>query len=110
MRILLDENMPDGLLAPLRLLGHVVDSVGSLRMKGLDNSRLYNEVARAYDVLFTKDRTFARRLRLLDTPGPVRVALTTLRQQPEPDFVAAFMEAFVATDWARFPDVAEWPD
>jgi hypothetical protein len=48
VRILLDENMPDGLLAPLRLLGHAVDSVTSLRLKGLENARLYREVAQAY--------------------------------------------------------------
>lgn len=47
MRILLDENLLEGLIEPLRFLGHAVDSVGSLRLKGLDNGRLYREVAEA---------------------------------------------------------------
>jgi hypothetical protein len=47
VRVLLDENLPEGLVEPLRLLGHTVDSVASLRLKGLDNGRLYREVASA---------------------------------------------------------------
>jgi len=35
VRVLLDENLPEGLVEPLRLLGHTVDSVASLRLKGL---------------------------------------------------------------------------
>ncbi len=109
MRILLDENMPDGLRATFRLLGHTVDSVSSLRLKGLDNSRLYREVAQRYDLFFTKDREFAVRVRSLVTPGSVKVILVTLRQQPETDFVATFMEAFGDTDWARHGNASEWP-
>jgi uncharacterized protein DUF5615 len=56
VRLLLDENLPEGLVEPLRLLEHTVDSVASLRLKGLDNGRLYREVASGYDLFFTKDR------------------------------------------------------
>ena len=31
MRILLDENMPEDLLTPLRVLGHTADSIASLQ-------------------------------------------------------------------------------
>ena len=44
MRILLDENMPESLRRALADLGHEVDSVASLRLKGLDNGRLYQDV------------------------------------------------------------------
>lgn len=44
MRILLDENMPESLRRALGELGHEVDSVASLRLKGLDNGRLYRDV------------------------------------------------------------------
>jgi hypothetical protein len=54
VKILLDENLPEGLIEPLRRLGHVVDSVGSLKLKGLDNSRLYREVAAEYALFFTR--------------------------------------------------------
>ena len=83
MRILLDENLPEALVEPLRGLGHTVDSVGSLRLKGLDNGRLYREVAAGYDLFFTKDREFAVRVSTLTAPAPVKVILTVIPQQPE---------------------------
>ena len=44
----------EGLVEPVRFLGHTVDSGVSLRLKGLDNGRLYREVASTYDLSFTK--------------------------------------------------------
>jgi hypothetical protein len=41
VRILLDENMPESLRRALAELGHEVDSVTSLRLKGLDNGRAF---------------------------------------------------------------------
>ena len=108
MRILLDENMPEGLRWSLRLLGHAVDSVRSLQLKGLENSRLYQEVARGYDLFFTKDREFASQVRRRDPPA-AKVILTTIPQQPEPAFIAAFMAAFRVTEWADVENGSEWP-
>lgn len=109
MRMLLDENLPEGLIEPLRSLGHVVDSVGSLGLKGLANGRLYAEVAGAYDLFFTKDREFAARVEALANPARVGVVLTAIPQQPEPQFMATFLAAFVATDWSSGVPVREWP-
>ena len=109
MRILLDENLPEGLIEPLRALGHTVDSVGSLRLKGMANGRLYREVAAAYDLFFTKDREFAAGIGELTEPAPVSVILTIIRQQPEAEFVAAFIDVFVTTDWSGIGSVCEWP-
>ena len=109
MRILLDENLPEGLIEALRRLGHLVDSVGSLRLKGIDNGRLYREVASQYDLFFTKDREFAARVTGLTAPASVAVILTVIRQQPERDFVAAFTAAFAKTDWSAGERVREWP-
>jgi predicted nuclease of predicted toxin-antitoxin system len=110
VKILLDENLPEGLIEPLRRLGHAVDSVGSLKLKGLDNGRLYREVAAAYELFFTKDREFAARVSALTDPNPVKIVLTSIRQQPEPDFVAAFIHAFVITDWSAAGIVVDgWP-
>lgn len=109
MRILLDENLPEGLIEPLRGLGHVVDSMGSLKLKGLDNGRLYREVAARYDLFFTKDRDFADRTKTLVDPVPVKVILTVIRQMPQPRFVAAFVTAFTTTDWSGVPSGQEWP-
>jgi hypothetical protein len=71
-------------------MGHHADSVGSLRLKGLDNGRLYREIARNYDLFFTKDQAFASRVQRLDEPMPVQVVLTLIRQQPEVHFIASF--------------------
>ena len=103
MRVLLDENLPEGLVE------HAVDSGASLRLKGLDNGRLYREIASAYDLFFTKDREFAKGVSSLTEPAPVRVILTVIRQQPEAQFVAAFMASFVSTDWSIGGSVREWP-
>ena len=109
MRILLDENMPNKLRPTLQGLGHQVDSVDSLHLKGLSNSRLYQEVAQGYDLLFTKDRDFVAQIRSLHASGFAKVVLTTLPQQPEPAFVAAFMAAFVSTDWSTVNSGSDWP-
>ena len=109
MRILLDENLPEGLIEPLRRLGHLVDSVGSLRLKGIGNGRLYREVASEYDLFFMKDREFGARVERLTKTSSVGVVLTLIRQQPEAQFVAAFMAAFVDTDWSDPAPVREWP-
>lgn len=109
MRILLDENLPEGLIEPLRRLGHAVDSVASLGLKGLENGRLYREVASGYDLFFTKDRGFAARAETLTAPASVQVVLTVIRQQPEAQFVAAFLRAFASTDWSLSVPVREWP-
>jgi len=37
------------------------------------------------------------------------VILTVIRQQPAPQFVAAFMKAFDSTDWSSSTTVVEWP-
>jgi predicted nuclease of predicted toxin-antitoxin system len=109
VRILLDENLPEGLIDPLRELGHVVDSIGSLKLKGLDNGRLYREVAARYDLFFTKDRDFADGIKTLVDPAAVKVILTVIRQMPQRQFVATFMTAFSATEWSAVPSSQEWP-
>jgi hypothetical protein len=109
LRILLDENLPEGLIEPLRRLEHLVDSVGSLRLKGIDNGRLYREVVSGYDLFFTKDREFAARVERLADTSSVSVVLTLIRQQPEAQFVAVFMAAFIDTDWSDSAPVREWP-
>jgi hypothetical protein len=59
VRILLDENMPGSLRRALAEPGHEVDSVTSLRVKGIDSGRLYQGLAHRYDLCFSKDRAFA---------------------------------------------------
>jgi len=58
VRILLDENMPNKLLAGLVAEGHEVDSVKSLQLAGIDNGALYQMAASNYDLCFTRDAEF----------------------------------------------------
>ena len=109
MRILLDENMPESVRVALRQLGHEADSVVSLRLQGLDNSRLYQEVVQSYELCFTKDRGFVLAVRAIANPGSVKVLRVTLAQEPRGRFTAAFLAAFQASDWSKYPNGGDWP-
>jgi len=58
VKILLDENLPQKLVSALRLEGHEVESVHTLRMQGLDNGRLYRFALENFDFCFTRDFGF----------------------------------------------------
>jgi predicted nuclease of predicted toxin-antitoxin system len=62
LRILLDENMPRKLLAALIAEGHEADSVKSLQLQGIENGALYELAASDYDLCFTRDAEFSRRV------------------------------------------------
>ncbi|MFQ5804453.1 MAG: DUF5615 family PIN-like protein [Candidatus Methylomirabilales bacterium] len=109
MKVLLDENMPESVRVALRELGYQVDSVASLRLKGLDNGRLYREVAQSYDLFFTKDRNFVGTVRTIDLPASVKVLRVTLAQQSRRRFARMFIEAFQQSDWRAYPNGSEWP-
>ena len=110
MRILLDENMPESLRRALVELGHEVDSVASLRLKGIDNGRLYQDVAQSYDLCFSRDRVFVQSVRAIDRPGTVKVLRVTIAQAPRGRFTQAFIEVFRLTDWSRVPNGSDWPE
>jgi len=52
---------------------------------------------------------FVAQLDAVTEPSSVKVVLTIIRQQPEVQFVAAFMTAFVSTDWLTSGLLREWP-
>ena len=54
--------MPRKLLAALVAEGHEVDSVKSLQSAGIDNGALYQMAASNYDLCFTRDAEFSRRV------------------------------------------------
>lgn len=109
MRILLDENLPESLLAELQSLGHQAESVNSLRLKGLDNGTLYREVARGYDLCLTRDAGFTRGVQGLPEQSPVKLLRVTLPQTRASQFVRDFIEAFEKTDWSAYVNGAVWP-
>jgi len=109
MKILLDENLPESLVLALRRLGHEVDSVNSLRLKGLDNSTLYRQVAQQYDLCFTKDAGFVHNVRQMPGPSRTKVLRVVLPQQPAKFFASAFVRAFEQSDWSRYQNGSDWP-
>ena len=109
MKIVLDENLPDALVPVLRDMGHEVDSVNTLRLKGIANSALYRDVAQQYDFCFTKDAGFARSVRALSVPSHVKVLRVTLSQRASKEFVSEFVTAFKASVWQRYGNGSDWP-
>ena len=109
MKILLDENLPESLVPALQELHHHVDSVNSLRLKGLDNGTLYQHVAQEYDLCFTKDAGFAHNIRQAGTTSKTKLLHVLLPQQPARQFVAAFLNAFRTTNWSHYENGSGWP-
>jgi hypothetical protein len=101
--------MPEPLAPRLRRLGHEVDSIDSLRLKGLDNGTLYREVAGNYDLFFTRDAVLARNVTRARVPQPVKVLRVTLPQQRVRPYIEAFVAAFEQSDWSAYANGADWP-
>ena len=82
--------MPESLLGALEDLGHEVDSVNHLKLKGLDNGTLYRQVAVQYELCFTRDAGFAHNVRQLRDPSEVKVLRVIVPQQRTESFVSGF--------------------
>ena len=109
MKILLDENLPQKLVAALRIQGHEVESVHTLRMQGLDNGRLYQFALSKFGLCFTRDAGFANNMRQGPAPSGFKLLHVTLPQKPQDLFVADFLSAFAATKWSEVQHGADWP-
>ena len=109
MRILLDENMPRKLLPALAAEGHEVDSVKSLQLAGIDNGALYQLAASNYDLCFTRDAEFSRRVRLSKSAGRLKLVHVVIPQTRQDEFVQQFLTAFLTTDWSAHNSGDDWP-
>jgi len=105
VKILLDENLPDSLLVALQKVGHEVDSINRLHLKGIDNGTLYRQVAQKYDLCFTRDVGFAHNVRQIHQRSKVKVLLVVIPQQRVGPFVEEFVNAFRVTDWSKYTEV-----
>jgi len=83
--------------------------VNRLKLKGLDNGRLYRQVAIAYDLCFTKDAGFVHNVRQTRESSQVKLLHVMIPQQRIEPFVAAFVEAFQGSDWSRYSNGDDWP-
>ena len=109
MRILLDENMPRKLLAALVAEGHEVHSVKSLQLAGIDNGALYQMAASSYDLCFTRDAEFSRRVRLSKSATRLKLVHVVIPQTRQDEFVQQFLAAFRQTDWSNHRSGDDWP-
>jgi len=101
--------MPESLLIALGSLGHEVDSVNHLKLKGIDNGTLYRQVARDYDLCFTRDAGFAHNVQRMREQSQVKVLRVVVPQQRTETFVPAFIDAFENSDWSLYTTGADWP-
>jgi predicted nuclease of predicted toxin-antitoxin system len=108
VRILLDENMPRKLVAALVAEGHEADSVKSLQMQGIDNGALYQFAASNYDLCFTRDAEFSRRV-LSKTAARLKLVHVVIPQTRQDEFVQQFLTAFRETDWSNHQSGDDWP-
>jgi predicted nuclease of predicted toxin-antitoxin system len=109
LKILLDENMPESVRRELRRCGHEVDSVASLRLQGLDNGRLYREIAVRYDICFSKDREFVTSTAASSSVPSVKLIHVALPQLSGREFAKRFIEAFESTTWEDIESGLSWP-
>jgi hypothetical protein len=101
--------MPESLVGALEGLGHEVDSVNHLKLKGLDNGTLYRQVAIGYDLCFTRDSAFAHNVRQMRDPSQVKVLRVIVPQQKVESFVPAFVDALQKFDWSHYSNGDDWP-
>ena len=101
--------MPESLAGALEDLGHEVESVNKLKLKGIDNGTLYRQVAVDYELCFTRDAGFAHNVRQMRDPSQVKVLCVVVPQQRVESFIAAFVDAFQNSDWARYSRGDDWP-
>ena len=109
MRILLDENMPRKLVAALVAEGHDVDSVKSLQMQGIDNGALYQFAASNYDLCFTRDAEFSRRVQSKPS-ARLKLVRVIIPQTRQDEFVQQFLAAFQKTEWSNHKTGDDWPE
>ena len=108
MRILLDENMPRKLLAALIAEGHEADSVKSLQLQGIENGALYQLAASDYDLCFTRDAEFSRRV-MSKPAARLKLVHVVIPQTRQDEFVQQFLTAFLETDWSKHNNGDDWP-
>ncbi len=109
MKILLDENMPHSVINFLREENHIVDSVNTLRLKGMENGKLYREVAQEYDLFLTRDVGFIKAIRNIKIKSRCVTLYVNLPQLPTDKFLPLFRNHFKSTEWKQYHNGDRWP-
>ena len=96
--------MPESLAGALEDLGHEVDSVNSLKLKGIDNGTLYRQVAVDYELCFTRDAGFARNVRQMRDPSLSGSASSPVAHQPASQESQTFLWEFFLFSFSTLPE------
>ena len=100
--------MPGKLLAALTAEGHQVDSIQSLQLQGIDNGALYELAVTDYDLCFTRDAEFSKRVQSRPV-ARLKLVHVIILQTRQDEFVEQFLLAFRATDWSSHKSGDDWP-
>jgi hypothetical protein len=102
--------MPRKLLAALAAEDHEVDSVKSLQLAGIENGALYELATSNYDLCFTRDAEFSRRVSLLKRVERLKLVHVIIPQTQQDEFVSRFLKAFLESDWSSHKSGDDWPN
>ena len=100
--------MPRKLLAALTAEGHEVDSIQSLQLQGIENGALYEFAETNYDLCFTRDAEFSRRVQSRPV-ARLKLVHVIIPQSRQDEFVEQFLLAFRETDWSSHKSGGDWP-
>jgi hypothetical protein len=82
--------------------------VKSLQLQGIENGALYQLAASDYDLCFTRDAEFSRRV--MSKPAErLKLVHVVIPQTRQDEFVQQFLTAFLETDWSKHNNGADWP-
>jgi hypothetical protein len=74
--------------------------VKSLQLAGIDNGTLYQLAASDYDLCFTRDAEFSRRVLLSKQTARLKLVHVVIPQTRQDEFVQHFLNEFRETDWS----------
>lgn len=96
MKITIDENLPERLAAELDALGHDVDTVRDVHLKGRENSEVWQGAQSVHRLLITQDLDFSDVRRC--TPGTHAGLLLVRLARPGRDALLARVSMLFATE------------
>lgn len=100
--------MPHKLLAALTAEGHDVESIQSLQLQGIANGALYELAETNYDLCFTRDAEFSRRVQSRPV-ARLKLVHVIIPQTRQDELIQQFLLAFRDTDWSTHKSGDDWP-
>ena len=96
-------------MTSLRTTEHIVESVHTLKLDGLDNGRLYRFAVENFDLCFTRDFGFIHNAKQTQAPTRFKLLRVVLPQKSQDEFVSDFMTAFSKSDFGDYQHGNDWP-